>query len=87
MTEQAPREPMNGPVNLPPLSTRLRSLAVGLAIAALLAVIVDGMVRGLDFARMALWVTIFVACLAVGAAITAAVHAFRRSSPTRRHRD
>jgi uncharacterized BrkB/YihY/UPF0761 family membrane protein len=38
------------------------------------------MLRGLDFARMALWLTVFAVCLLIGAAITAAVHARRRDS-------
>lgn len=77
MTEEAPREPADRPIAFPPLAARLRSVAGGLAAATLLAIIVDGMVRGLDFTRMGLWLSIFAVCLLVATAITVAVHALR----------
>jgi hypothetical protein len=66
------------PRDHPPLSRRLRSIAVGLAVVTLLAIIVDGMVRGLDFARMATWATAFIVCLAIAAIITVALHSRRQ---------
>lgn len=77
MTEEAPREPADRRADLAPLGTRLRSVATWLALGTLVAIVVDGMVRGLDFTRMGLWLSVFAVCLLVAAAVTVAIHALR----------
>lgn len=81
MTDRASHERLG---DFPSLGTRLRTLATGLAVAALLAIVVDGMVRGLSFASMVLWVSVFAVCLLVGAAVSVALHALRGAGTAQR---
>lgn len=77
MSDQTPREPQPRLVEFPPLAVRLRSAAAVLAVLTLLAMVVDGMVRGLSFGSMILWLTVFAVSLLVVAAIGVALHALR----------
>jgi hypothetical protein len=64
-------------VEFTPLARRLRAVAAGLAVVTLLAIVIDGMVRGLSFGGMILWLSVFVASLLLAVAVVVALHALR----------
>lgn len=82
------KEPTDRPrariADFPPLAARLRGLAAVLGVATLLAMVVDGVLRGLSFGSMVLWVSVYVVCLVVTAAVTVAVHALRGADTAQR---
>lgn len=71
-------------LDFPSLGARLRALATVLAVATLVAIVVDGMVRGLSFASMVLWLSVFAACLLVGTAVGVGLHALRGAGQAQR---
>ena len=77
VSEGASQEPTPRLVEFTPLAGRLRGIAAWLAVATLLAIVVDGMVRGLSFASMILWLSVFVAGLLIATAVAVALHALR----------
>jgi len=58
-----------------PLAARLQTVAGVLALATLVAIVVDGLRNGLSFAIMGRWIGLFVAVLLVAAAVSVALHA------------
>jgi high-affinity Fe2+/Pb2+ permease len=84
MTEQVPDRPDERLTDFPSLGARLRALATGLAVVTLLAIVVDGMVRGLSFGSMVLWLSVFAVFLLVGTAVSVALHALRGAGEAQR---
>lgn len=70
--------------DFPALAARLRTVAGVLAVAALLAIVIDGAVRGLSFSVMILWLSVFVAGLVIATAISVALHALRGADAAQR---
>jgi hypothetical protein len=73
-----------GLADFPGLAARLRTVATVLAVAALLAIVVDGIVRGLSFSVMILWLSVFAGGLLIATAVSVAVHALRGADTAQR---
>ena len=84
MADQRADSPGDRVVAFPPLAARLRATAAVLAVATLLAMVVDGVVRGLSFGAMVVWVSVFVGSLVVVTAVTVALHALRGADRAQR---
>jgi hypothetical protein len=84
VTDRARHEPTSRLIEFSPLAARLRTVASVLAVAALLAIVVDGMIRGLSFGVMVLWLSVFVVGLVLAAAVSLAVHALRGANSAQR---
>jgi hypothetical protein len=84
VSEGASPEPTPRLVEFTPLAGRLRAVAAWLAVVTLLAIVVDGMVRGLSFGVMVLWLSLFLAGLLVAVAVLVALHALRGAGAAQR---
>lgn len=81
---ETPETPGERVVEFPPLAGRLRAAAVVLAVATLLAMVVDGVVRGLSFGAMVVWLSVFVVSFLITAAAMVALHALRGADRAQR---
>lgn len=64
-------------VDFDALPRRILQVVMPVGLAAVVGCVVDGVVRGLTFARMGQWLSIFIVVSIVGVAITTALHALR----------
>lgn len=87
MADQRADAPGERVVEFPPLAGRLRATAAVLAVGTLLAMVVDGVVRGLSFGAMVVWVSVFVVTFLISAAVTVALHALRGADRAQRRGD
>lgn len=78
LTRREVHQPERAPgplLDFRPLAVRLQAVAGVLAVATLVAIVVDGLRNGLSFAIMGRWIGLFVAVVLVVAAVSVAVHA------------
>jgi hypothetical protein len=62
----------------------LRTVAIGLIFVAVLAAVIDGLVRGLTFAVLARWAGVYLAAWLIVSAAVVAIDAARRASAAQR---
>lgn len=84
MVDQRADSPGDRVVAFPPLAARLRAIAAVLAVATLLAMVVDGIVRGLSFGAMVVWVSVYGGSLLIATAVLVALHALRGADRAQR---